>query len=364
MLKKTLISATCGLVIALALPLNAFAATVGFINDNGVNVRTAPSTAADAVMKVSKGEKLDIIERDNGWYKLNYNGGVAYIASDYVTIAQTIGLVNDNGVNLRAAASTEARIVAKVDYGTVLEITGVSGDFYVSSYNGETVYIHNSFVDGAMLSYIGKVSAPTNAVGQETLYALITSDNGLNLRAEPSTEAEILVSVPSQYAVDVLETMGDWLKISYSGKVGYISAEFAEVKFGVKPENAAMKAAKIIEYAKQFMGTPYVYGGTSLTKGVDCSGFTYSVFKNFGIGLNRSSRDQISNGTRVSKSELQPGDLVFFNTGGNSVISHVGLYIGGGNFIHAASGSAYRVIISSLSEDYYIRTFVAGARVL
>ena len=91
----------------------------------------------------------------------------------------------------------------------------------------------------------------------------------------------------------------------------------------------------MIEYAKQFLGNPYVYGGTSLTNGTDCSGFTMRIFEHFGYGLSRTSREQANNGTRVSLSEIQPGDLLFYSHGGS--IGHVAIYIGNGQIIHAST---------------------------
>ena len=114
------------------------------------------------------------------------------------------------------------------------------------------------------------------------------------------------------------------------------------------------------------MGTPYVYGGTNLNKGVDCSGFVYSVYKNFGVNLNRSSAGMASNGVYVEKSNLQPGDLVLFDTTGvnDGKISHVGIYIGNGQYIHSTSGKEYCVTISELNNDYGLRTYVTARRVL
>lgn len=107
---------------------------------------------------------------------------------------------------------------------------------------------------------------------------------------------------------------------------------------GGGPGSAAVTSATrtaIVAYAKQFLGNPYVYGGTSLTNGADCSGFTQSIFKNFGIEIGRSSRDQAANGKEIPISDVQPGDLLFYGSG--SYINHVALYIGGGQVIHSSN---------------------------
>lgn len=110
----------------------------------------------------------------------------------------------------------------------------------------------------------------------------------------------------------------------------------------------------------KLMGVGYKYGGTT-TSGFDCSGFTSYVFEQFGIELPRTSRDQATVGTKVAKSELQAGDLVFFNTSGKG-ISHVGIYLGDGTFAHASTSRG--VIITELSDSYYAKRYVTARRIL
>ncbi len=103
----------------------------------------------------------------------------------------------------------------------------------------------------------------------------------------------------------------------------------------------------IVAYAKQFLGNPYVYGGTSLTDGADCSGFTQAVFAHFGIAIGRSSRDQAAKGREISVGDVQPGDLLFYASG--NYINHVALYIGGGQIIHS---STERTGITTAPSNY------------
>lgn len=120
------------------------------------------------------------------------------------------------------------------------------------------------------------------------------------------------------------------------------------------------KAHEIINYAKQFMGVKYVFGGAS-PSGFDCSGFTMYVFQHFGISLPHSAKSQAAMGTAVSKSNLIPGDLVFFETYQKG-ISHVGIYIGNGNFIEASSSRG--IAITSLSSSYYKNRYMGATRIL
>lgn len=117
-------------------------------------------------------------------------------------------------------------------------------------------------------------------------------------------------------------------------------------------------SSSIMNLAYEQIGAPYVWGATGPTA-FDCSGFTSYVFEQMGINLPRTSSSQYYAGYNISKDELQPGDLVFFNTYGT--LSHVGIYIGGGEFIHAATTS---VVISSLYEEYYSSTYAGATRVL
>ena len=107
---------------------------------------------------------------------------------------------------------------------------------------------------------------------------------------------------------------------------------------GSKSGSVSSKRAQIANYATQFLGNPYVYGGTSLTNGADCSGFTMSVFAHFGISTGRSSRDQAAKGKEVAVSAVQPGDLLFYASG--NYINHVALYIGNGQVIHASTAKS------------------------
>ena len=212
----------------------------------------------------------------------------------------------------------------------------------------------------------------------------------LNLRKEANNKSEVIDQLDLNTKVTVTAIVDNkWAKIKYNGKTGYVSnkylsdsktvtsrsdninrenvnsnetqnkktesvAEETPVQTSESSSSSASGSA-VIAYAKQFLGCKYVYGGMS-PSGFDCSGFTSYVYKHFGYSLNRTSSGQRSNGVAVSKSNLQAGDILCFN-------GHVGLYIGGGSFIHAANPSK-GVIISSLSESYYAKNYITARRIL
>lgn len=221
---------------------------------------------------------------------------------------------------------------------------------------------------------------------------IITGDV-VNLRANPNTSAKILKQLDKNTKVSVVGSEGDWYRISIGeDRYGWVNSEYLSIKndivsrgltidvktpvqaaavaddkvavgsdegeAAVESDKAGDRRQEIIAYARTLLGIKYVYGGSS-TKGFDCSGFVGYVFKHFGIILERASRDMGSYGTAVKKADLQPGDLVFFDTnGGLNGINHVGIYIGNNKFIHASSVSGRKVTISSLSDSFYSKTYM------
>ncbi|WP_024831455.1 C40 family peptidase [Ruminiclostridium josui] len=195
----------------------------------------------------------------------------------------------------------------------------------------------------------------------------------LNLRSEPGTTSKVLGSMTRGDKLSILESSGDWLKVKTSdGKTGWAFSQYvvlskiSDAKTSDKQsENSADQSEQIVNFAKTLLGTEYVYGGTT-PKGFDCSGFVQYVFKHFDISLERVASKQATQGSSVSSQDLSAGDLVFFDTdGGHNSISHVGIYIGNGQFIHAASGSSTRkVIISDMTSGYYANNFMKAKRVI
>ena len=229
--------------------------------------------------------------------------------------------------------------------------------------------------------------------------------DGLNIRKEPTTSSEAIHSLSFNSKVKITGEVDGWYRINYNNQVGYVSQKYvSDTKLPettarggydrttaseentvtsqetveenqVETENEAeteqeessvgssSEGKEVVEFAKKYLGYKYVAGGSSPSTGFDCSGFTTYVFRNFGVSLNRSSKDQIKNGMAVSKSNLQPGDIVIFKNQGKTVIGHVGIYIGSGNFIHAANKKE-GVVITALSSSYYSQRYVGARRVI
>ena len=193
--------------------------------------------------------------------------------------------------------------------------------------------------------------------------AMIVCDSSVTLRAEADAESDSLRTIWTGKVAHLLDVEGDWYKVSYGTDTGYLPAEDCEpVQYADYEGTYATStlAEDIIAHSYSYLGTPYRYGGTSYS-GIDCSGFTMKVFAQFGISLPHGASDQHALCTPVTTAERAPGDLVFFNTSGRG-IGHVGIYLGGGQFIHASTSRG--VVISSLYESYYANTYLYAGRII
>ena len=188
------------------------------------------------------------------------------------------------------------------------------------------------------------------------------------MRSGPGTSYAKVTSLYDGNVVSIVGIDSGWYKITTSsGVTGYVSSEYmvtCKDSAGSRGDGTAVAASsslgqQVVDYAKQYLGTPYVYGGNG-PNSFDCSGYTSYVYRHFGYTLNRTASGQLSNGTSVSKSELQPGDLVFFRYNTSKAASHVGIYIGGGQFIHASTNT-YTVKIDTLTSGHYANVYVAPA---
>ncbi|MBM6869061.1 C40 family peptidase [Pseudoflavonifractor phocaeensis] len=270
-----------------------------------------------------------------------------------------VGTVTADALRLRENASTESTILATAAKGdSVIILADAGNNWYKVDYRSVQGYMSGEYLTvattaDAAIGY-GKVSA---------------GGSSLNLRSGAGTSYSIVSSLPDGTIVEIVGIDNGWYKVQYSGKTGYVSSDYmVTVKDSVGSRSTAEAAAssaigdQIVAHAKQFLGTPYVYGGNG-PNSFDCSGFTKYVYSHFGVTLNRTATDQLANGTAVSKSELQPGDLVFFRANTTKPVSHVGIYIGNGQFIHASTNT-YSVQIDTLSSGYYSRVYVYGRHIL
>ena len=358
----------------------AFAANAGQASGTNVNVRAGAGTGTNVLGKINQGTEYTVLDRVQDWFQISYNGATGYVFAEYFGVTKADGSVTAAGVNVREQATTASSSLGKLNPGDAVTVTGQKDGWYRISYQNGSAYVSKDYVSGSLLQYVPKLTEETPANTEtktqsqatQDAYGVVTADSGLKLRKEASTISTVLTVLPVGTVVDVERAGQEWVRvITDAGQKGYVSADYLAVKTGDKPDTSAVntsagsaKGTEVAAYGKQFIGTPYVWGGTNLQTGVDCSGFVYAVYKNFGITLNRSSASMASNGLEVAKADLQAGDLVFFNKGGDSAISHVGIYCGDGTYVHSTDGKGNGVTVTSLNSGYSGNTYVTARRVL
>lgn len=265
-------------------------------------------------------------------------------AAQTPTAAQTCGYTNlgmsvisSGNLNIRQEASTDSEVIGILTNHNACELLEDAGEWYKVTSGKVTGYVNKQYlVTGDEAEAIAEQEIKTVAtVNTETL----------NVRAEKSTEAEVLSQVGNSEAFTVNSVADGWVEISVDDSVGYISQDYVtlaqalptaktieQVKYG---DGVSDVRTSVVSYALQFVGNRYVWGGTSLENGVDCSGFTMRILGKYGISLPHSSKAQPSYGTKISASEAKPGDLFFYGSGRS--ISHVAIYIGNGQIVHASN---------------------------
>lgn len=286
-----------------------------------------------------------------------------------------IGFVTASSLRLRSSASSSSATLDYAPGNDVAVVLGKTGSWYKVNYNLQIGYMHQDYLD---------YSTRENG---ELGYGKINGNN-VKVRSGPSTSYPILTTAYTGDKAYIIGINNQWFKVIFGEHIGYIRSDYVDltevpyenadssksplffrggVSTGIKPSVEALQestgstlASKIIKTAKKYIGVPYKWGGTT-PKGFDCSGYVQYVFNKHGIELPRTSREQYYTGYKVSKSNLQPGDLVFFNTSGKGV-SHVGIYIGDGDFIHSASSKG--IVIADLFGNYWSSYYLGARRVL
>lgn len=302
------------------------------IKENNVTIK-----AVDKVLSMLPEEKSDEEKTDNAENKdeqKNKQEGVTSVVAEY----NVLGVANvTNYLNVRETPDLGGKILGKLPMNAGCEILETLDGWYKISSGNVEGYVSAEFL-------LTGEAANERAGNSLATVAKVNADM-LMVREEPNTNCTILTRVAADEELEAVELLDGWVKVNINNKFGYVSADYVDV-YQTLPKGITVEelsyggsvsntAVDLIEYAKQFLGNPYVYGGTSLTDGTDCSGFTMRIFEHFGYSLSRTSRAQANNGTRVSISDIQPGDLLFYSHGGT--IGHVAIYIGNGQIIHAST---------------------------
>ena len=307
-------------------------------------IRILPLINSNVLENISSGATVTIITSTNKW---------TFVETDTIS-----GWILNSALEENTTSTSDNQTTGNTDNGNTNN-TSSSENNDTTNQSSDTMY------DTAVTKYI--------------------NGSSVYIRNEPSTDASIVISLIRNTDVTVTGENGDWYKVKYGDFEGYIFKELlsdeqteqtnrhmpleetTNLQENIEQtsnSNESSLGQEIVEYAKQYLGYPYVYGGAG-SSSFDCSGFTMYVYKNFGYSLSHSARAQSKMGTYVEKENLQPGDLVFFlDYETMDDIGHCGIYIGDGNFIHASSGTGYCVKISTLLSGSYDRRYATARRLI
>ena len=344
----------------------------------GLNVRKGPSTSYSVITTLPKGTKVNVITTSGEWSKITSGSITGYVSNKYLSSSSSsTGSTSDNssetsitkyvdasvGLNVRKGPSTSYSVITKLAHGTKVTVKSTSNGWSKITSGSITGYVSSSYLTSS------KPTADEESSSETSVTKYVDASVGLNVRKGPSTSYSVITKLAHGTKVTVKSTSNGWSKITSGSITGYVSSSYLTSKAPSTGDSSSSSttasASKVISYAKTLLGKPYVWGAQG-PNGFDCSGFTYYVFKNAaGISLPRTSSEQSKFGKAVSKSNLKPGDLVFFDTVGsnNGVVTHCGIYIGDGQLIHAASGQG-KVTINNMNSSYYVNAYVNARRVL
>lgn len=310
----------CGIALTVLLSAPAFAAelTAAKVTATELNFRKGAGTDYEVITLIEQGTVVAVESTVKGWSHVWYNGQWGYVSSGYLdpldeaALSLGSGTLTGDMVRFRESPSLAAATIAKLQTGDVVEIIGISGEWYRARWQGQEGYLYSSYVS---LDPAGIVPAsPVQSGGEDG-----GKTPGASLERDPGT-------VPGQ-------------------------------------ESAASEAAAAaVKTAQGLLGSVYVYGGAAPGTGFDCSGLVQYCFAQNGVSLERTASAQYREGTKIEKSELLPGDLVFFAGTRGWYVDHVGIYIGNGSFIHSSSGKA-KVVVAELDNVYFDRYYYGACRV-
>lgn len=350
-------------------------------NDN-LNIRSGPSKDAEIVGQALPAERYEVLSEADGWVEINSG----YISADYCEVKYALN--EGRKLDLKAQAINQYDnlvIFKKSGYMNVRSTPENKGDDNVigkltSKAAGDIIETLDGWYkikSGTVTGYIA-AGPELIATGQEakdlamqnaTQMAIITTDV-LNVRVEPNTDSKIWTQIVKDERYPVVDQQDGWVQIDLGSvdtedgsqdgdEKAYISTRDnnVEVRYalneaikftpakdsssgassdGSGSSTKQSRRSQLVNYALQFVGNRYVWGGTSLTNGVDCSGFTMRVMEKFGVSLPHYSGSQAQMGKKVTSATMKPGDLIFY-AGSNGKVNHVAIYIGNGRIVHAAS---------------------------
>ncbi|MGX5365293.1 enterotoxin EntFM [Bacillus cereus] len=352
-----------------------------------LNVRSGAGTGHNVISKVKSGQVIQVVGQENGWFKVNVNGQTGYVSGDFVTTGGKTGTtvqqgtgtytVNVSSLNVRTGPSTSHTVLGSVNKGKTVQVVGEVQDWFKINFNGGTGYVSKDFVTKGGSAVSNETQQPTtnnNTTTVQTGGSYVVNTGALKVRTGPATYNAVIGGVTNGKVLNVTGAENGWYKINHNGRTGYVSADFVKfVKGGVnnvtnnnnnnvtnnvqQPGKDVQKpttggdTSSIAGFARSLKGKPYRTAGTT-PAGFDCSGFIYYVLNKTGHNIERTNvKGYWAQLTKTNNP--QPGDLVYFsNTTEAGGLTHMGVYLGNGEFISAETTST-GVKISSVNNSYW-----------
>lgn len=346
-----------------------------------LNVRLGAGTGHNVISKVKQGQVLQVIGQENGWFKVSVNGQTGYVSGDFVTTGGNKGTtvqqgtgtytVNVSSLNVRTGPSTSHTVLGSVNKGKTVQVVGEVQDWFKINFNGGTGYVSKDFVTKGGSAVSNETQKPTtnnnNTTTVQTGGSYVVNTGALKVRTGPATYNAVIGGVTNGKVLNVTGAENGWYKINHNGRTGYVSADYVKfVKGGVTGGNQGSNqgsnqvqkptaptggdTSSIAGFARSLNGSPYRTAGTT-PAGFDCSGFIHYVLNQTG---HKGARQTVAGywSSKTKTSNPQPGDLVYFQNTYKSGPSHMGVYLGNGQFISAET-DATGVRISSVSNSYW-----------
>ena len=367
---------TAGLALVMTTGVAFASMGTGTVTADSLRLRSEASTSSSTITQAPKGSTVTVEEDlGNGWYKVTYNGKTGYMSGEWLTISPSVGTsaadtnaaaspigtgtVTADSLRLRSEASTSSSTITQAPKGSKVTVVEDAGNgWYKVTYGSRIGYMSSEWLTVTLND--GTVIPAASGTEAAQPRGLITA-SALNVRSGAGTTYNKVGSLRAGTVVDIVADLGNgWYQIDS----GYISADYVTL-VGANYESSSALGASAAAMAKSLLGCRYVSGGAGPST-FDCSGLMYYIYKQLGHPIARGSSSQYYNsGYFVSVSDMQPGDLIFFfdsrfdSSGGTLPTTHVGMYVGSGQFIHASTTS-YRVQYDSIYG--YYAPYIVGAK--
>lgn len=348
------------------------------IVQNTTDLRIIPSLMAKKINEIQEGTEVTVISKMSQWMQVSDGVVTGWIPKIKVNskIESENKEENEDSKNTNTVNNTVTNTVSNTVKNEVSNTTNT---------------VQNKVNDNKLTENKVKNETATNTTAESSKPKDVSKKGKVNVetakvRKEPSTTADLVALLDRGDEIIISQEVNGWYKMEHGNIKGYISSTLititensdnvssrsqtedrkSEVKEDVKQETTVTSdlGNEVVEYAKQFLGKPYVVGGKTPETGFDCSGYTRFVYKNFGYTLASVAADQVSAGTEVSRDELKPGDLVLFYNDAKTKIGHTGVYVGNGEFIHAANPERGVVYDNLNTVSYYNERYVTARRIV